>query len=158
VTTGEFTAHTLGDVRRWDASVFVPAERSRVYDYLADPRNRPEWQASLRRVEVLDGGPPRVGTRWVDHVYGAPPFHLCITHMEPGAVWAEVGSSGPFTAYGTLLFEDAERDGAAGTVVHTVARVRGRGAARVLAPFAMVVAGALVRNDMRRAARILAAR
>ena len=153
--TGRFTAHTRADLRRWDPSVFVPAERGRVYDYLADPRNRPEWQASLRRVEVLDDGPPRVGTRWVDHVYGAPPFHLCITHMEPGTVWAEVGSSGPFTAYGTLLFEDAERGGVAGTVVRTVARVKGRGAARVAAPVARVVAGLLVRNDMRRAARIL---
>lgn len=153
--TREFRAHTRADLRRWDPSVFVPVERHRVYDYLANPHNRPEWQASLRSVDVLDDGPPRVGTRWTDHVYAAPPFHLCITHMEPGAVWAEVGSSGPFTAFGTLLFEDAERDGIAGTVVHTVARVRGRGVARVLGPLAMVVAGVLVRDDMRRAARIL---
>ena len=129
-----------------------------VYDYLADPHNRPQWQASLRRVEVLDDGPPRVGTRWVDHVVGAPPFHLCITDMEPGDLWAEVGSSGPFTAYGTLLFADAERDGRPGTEVRCIARVRGRGPARVLAPFAMVVAGVLVRNDLKRAARILSAR
>ena len=154
--TGGFTAHTRADLRRWDPSVFVPAERPRVYDFLADPHNRPQWQASLRRVEVLDDGPPRAGTRWVDHVYGAPPFHLCITRMEPGEVWAEVGSSGPFTAYGTLLFEDAERDGVEGTVVRCIARVTGRGTSRVLAPFAMLVAAVLVRNDLRRAARILA--
>lgn len=143
------------DLRRWDAASFVAAPRSRVYDYLADPRNRPEWQASLRRVEVLDDGSPHVGTRWVDHVYGAPPFHLRITAMEPDELWAEVGSSGPFTAHGTLLFEDARRDGVDGTVVRCIARVRGRGPARVLGPFAMGVAAVLVRNDLKRAARIL---
>lgn len=143
------------DLRRWDAATFVAAPRRRVYDYFADPHNRPAWQASLRRVEVLDEGPPRVGTRWVDHVVGAPPFHLRITAMEPGELWAEVGTSGPFTAWGTLLFEDAERDGVHGTVVRCIARVRGRGPARALAPFAVLVAGALVRNDLARAATIL---
>jgi uncharacterized membrane protein len=155
--TGDFRAHTRADLKRWDPAVFVAAPRQRVYDYLADPRNRPEWQASLRRVELLDDGPPRAGTRWVDHVYGAPPFHLRITAMESGEVWAEVGSSGPFTAYGTLLFEDAAREGAPGTVVRCVARVSGGGAARLLAPFATGIAALLVRNDLRRASRLLRA-
>jgi hypothetical protein len=155
VTRDEDRVLDRGDLRRWDPSVFVPVARHRLYDYLADPHHRPEWQASLRRVEVLDDGPPRVGTRWVDHVYGAPPFHLRITGMEPGRLWAEVGTSGPFTAYGTLLFEDAEREGVRGTRVRMIARVTAGGAARVLTPVAMAVAGVLVRNDLRRAARIL---
>jgi hypothetical protein len=146
---------TRADLRRWDAAVFVAAPRQRVYDYLADPRNRPEWQASLRRVELLDDGPVRAGVRWVDHVYGAPPFHLHITRADPGALWAETGSSGPFTAYGTLLFEDAERDGVAGTLVRCIARVTARGPARLLAPAATAVAAVLVRNDLSRAARVL---
>lgn len=151
-------AHSRADLRRWDPAVFVAAPREVVYDYLADPRNRPEWQASLRRVDLLDEGPPRVGTRWVDRVYGAPPFHLRITAMAPGEVWAEVGSSGPFTAYGTLLFEDAGRDGVPGTMVRCIARVTGRGNARPLAPFATGIAAVLVRNDLRRAARLLRVR
>jgi uncharacterized membrane protein len=149
--------HTRDDLRRWDAAVFVTAPRQRVYDYLADPRNRPQWQASLRRVEVHDEGPPRVGMRWIDHVYGAPPFHLEITHMVDGELWAEVGTSGPFTARGTLLFEEAVQAGVEGTGVRCIARVAGRGPARALAPFAVAVAALLVRNDLRRAARILGA-
>lgn len=149
---------TRSDQRRWDPEVFVAAPRDVVHAYFAEPRNRPQWQASLRRVELLDEGEPRVGLRWIDHVYGAPPFHLRITRTEPGELWAETGSSGPFTAMGTLLFEDAERDGVAGTRVTMIARVTGRGAARVLSPFAMVVAGVLIRNDLKRAARILSAR
>ena len=143
---------------RRDARVFFPVPREQVFAYLSDPVNRPEWQASLRSVEVLDPGAPHVGQRWVDRVYAAPPFHLETTRLEPGRVWAEVGTSGPFTAHGTLLFEDASRDGVAGTVVTCTARVTARGPARPLALGAMVVAGLLVRIDLLRASRVLSSR
>ena len=42
----------------------VPVEVA--FAYLADPRNRPEWQSSLKSVEMLDDGEPRVGMRWRD--------------------------------------------------------------------------------------------
>ena len=144
--------------RRWDPSVFVAAPRDKVFAYFVDPVNRPEWQASLRRVEVVDPGEPHVGQRWVDHVYGAPPFHLQTTRLEPGSLWAEVGTSGPFTAEGTLLFVDETRHGVAGTRVTCLARVSARGPARPLALGAMLVAALLVRNDLKRAARILGSR
>ena len=143
---------------RWDPRTFVAAPRDVVFAYFSDPVNRPEWQRSLRRVEVLDPGEPHVGQRWVDHVYGAPPFHLRTTRLEPGRVWAEEGTSGPFTARGTLLFADAARDGVAGTEVTVIARVTAAGAARPLALGARAVAAVLVRDDLRRAARILATR
>ena len=141
--------------RRWDASAFVAAPRPAVFAYLADPRNRPEWQASLRGVELLDEGEPFVGMRWVDHVKAGPAFQLQIIGMEPGRMWAEVGSTGPFTAFGTLLFEDETRDGRLGTCVRCVARVRGRRLAKPLGIPATAVAGVLVRSDLTRAARIL---
>ena len=148
--------------RRWDASVFVAAPRPVVFDYLADPRNRPEWQASLRTVELLDelapGQQPYVGLRWVDKVKVGPPFELQISRLEPGELWSEVGSAGPFTAYGTLLFEDETRDGVAGTRGRVVARVQGRGLLRPLGPLATVLGQALIRNDLPRLARVLASR
>ena len=138
--------------------VFVAAPREQVFAYLSDPVNRPEWQASLRSVDVLDPGEPHVGQRWVDHVYGAPPFHLETTRLEPGRVWAEVGTSGPFTAVGTLLFEDETRDGVAGTRVTCTPQVTASGPAKPLALGARAVAEVLVRNDLKRAARILSRR
>ena len=142
--------------------MFVAAPRPVVFDYLADPRNRPEWQASLRTVELLDelapGQEPYVGLRWVDKVKVGPPFELQISRLEPGELWSEVGSAGPFTAYGTLLFEDETRDGVAGTRVHCIARVQGRGPARPLGPAATALGVALVRVDLTRAARVLASR
>lgn len=146
--------------RRWDASVFVAAPRSLVFDYFADPRNRPEWQASLAAIELLDplapGQEPYVGLRWVDKVKVGPPFELQISRLEPGQLWSEVGAAGPFTAYGTLVFEDETRDGTTGTRVHCIARVHGRGVARPLGPAATVLGVALVRVDLGRAARVLA--
>ncbi len=148
--------------RRWDASVHVAAPRSVVFDYFADPRNRPEWQASLASIRLLDPLAPEqapyVGLRWVDQVKVGPPFELQISRLEPDRLWSEVGTAGPFTAYGTLLFEDETSDGVAGTRVHCIARVQGRGAARPLGPAATVLGVALVRVDLGRAARVLAGR
>ena len=144
--------------RRWDASTFVAAPRPAVFSYLADPRNRPEWQASLREVELLDEGEPFVGMRWVDRVKAGPAFELQIIGMEPDRMWAEVGSAGPFTAFGTLLFEDDTRDGQPGTRVRCVARVRGQRLAKPLGVPATAVAGLMVRKDLARAAKILESR
>ena len=53
------------------------------FAYLADPRNRPEWQSSLRRVELLDEGEPRVGMRWRDHTAVRMAPEMVITELEP---------------------------------------------------------------------------
>lgn len=140
---------------RWDAALFVAAPRAVVFAYLADPRNRPEWQGSLDRVELLDDGEPRVGMRWVDRLKGGPAFELQIIGLEPGEMWAEVGTAGPVTAFVTLLFEDETRDGVAGTCVRVVARVRGRGAARPVGWLATAAMSLLVRRDLPRVARLL---
>ncbi len=144
--------------RLGDPSVFVAAPRPRVFDYLADPRNRPEWQASLARVELLGEGPPRVGMRWVDHVRGGLRFRLRITELVPWERWAETGRTGPLTAVVTLLFEDSVRDGVDGTLVRLLVRVRGRGVARPIGWLATVVLSAAVRVDLPRLARVVESR
>jgi uncharacterized protein YndB with AHSA1/START domain len=143
---------------RWDPTVFLAAPRPRVFDYLADPRNRPEWQASLARVELLDEGPPRVGMRWVDHVRGGPRFRLRITELEPGTRWAESGRTGPLTADVTLTFEDTVRGGIQGTLVRLAVRVQGRGLVRPLGWLATAVLSAAVRIDLPRLARVVESR
>jgi hypothetical protein len=143
---------------RWDPAVFVAAPRPAVHAYLADPRNRPEWQGSLARVELLDDGPPRVGMRWVDHVRGGVRFPLRITGMVADELWVEQGSLGPLTAEVRLGFEDAVEDGVAGTRVRVVVRVRGRGAARPAGWLATGVLSAAVRVDLPRLVRVIEAR
>jgi uncharacterized protein YndB with AHSA1/START domain len=144
--------------RLGDPAVFVAAPRPRVFDYLADPRNRPEWQGSLASVELLDEGPPRLGMRWVDHVRGGLRFRLAISELVPSTRWAETGRTGPLTAEVRLLFEDAVRDGIQGTLVRLAVRVRGRGAARPLGWLATAVLSAAVRVDLPRLARVVESR
>lgn len=140
---------------RWDAAVFVPAPRSEVFAYLADPRTRPEWQASLQRVEMIDDGEPHVGMRWVDRLKLGPAFELQICGLEPDEMWAEIGTTGPLTTFVTLFFEDEQQDGVPGTCVRVVARVRGQRLARPLAWAATAMMTALVRVDLPRVARAL---
>jgi len=125
------------------------------FAYLADPRNRPEWQSSLRSVEMLEEGQPRVGMRWRDHtVVGLVP-QMEITTLEPGALWVEKGRwRGAIEAILTLGFQPTPT----GCMVEVRFRVRGRG---ILAPagWAATGAGVLpVLADVRRAARILTER
>jgi len=143
---------------RWDPSVFVGVPRDVAFAYLADPRNRPEWQATLARVELLDDGPPRVGMRWVDHMVGGPAFGLRITELVVDERWAEAGTTGPVRAEVTMHFEDAVRDGVAGTVVRIVVRVRGDGLARPMGWLATGLLSAAVRLDLPRLARVVESR
>ncbi len=124
------------------------------YAYLADPRNRPEWQSSLKSVDMLDEGEPRVGMRWRDHTAARIVPDMEITVLEPGEVWAEVGTWRAISALLVLSFKPTRN----GCTVDVAFRVSGRG---LLAPVGWLAtaAGVLpVRSDVRRAARILAAR
>lgn len=124
------------------------------YAYLADPRNRPEWQSSLRSVEMLDEGEPRVGMRWRDHTAARIVPDMAITVLEPGEAWAEVGTWRAISAVLRLVFEPTPT----GCTVDVAFRVSGRG---LLAPVGWLAtaAGMLpVLSDVKRAARILAAR
>lgn len=123
------------------------------FTYLADPRNRPEWQSSLRSVEQLDEGAPRVGMRWVDHTWVGLRFPLEITALEPDALWSERGDFGPFEATVALSFEPTDT----GCSVTADVQLRLRGpritdlVSRPATHAAVVAAGA----DLRRAARLL---
>lgn len=124
------------------------------FAYLADPRNRPEWQSSLRSVELLDQGPPRVGQRWRDLTAARIVPEMVITELEPEARWAETGRWGAFEADLALQFlEDGD-----GCRVEASFDVRAPG---ILRPAGWVATRAgffAVRSDLRRAARILAGR
>lgn len=145
-------------------SLRIAAPPRVAFDYLADPRNRPQWQSSLRAVELLTDGPPRVGTRWLDRTtLGAAP-RLEITVMTPPSptppatpgVWSEVGRWRGITAWLTLTFSPVAEDPAA-TDVGVRLRIDGTGAWAVPAAVLRVFASPAVRGDLRRAARILEA-
>jgi len=132
----------------------VPA--SVASDYLADPRHRPEWQSSLRRVTLLDDGGVRVGQRWRDHTaVGMTPL-METTELQPGAVWSETGRWRGVQADLTLRFQDLPSG--TGSRVDAELEIRGTGPWRPVAWAATRAGLPAVRADLKRAGRILAGR
>jgi uncharacterized protein YndB with AHSA1/START domain len=124
------------------------------FAYLADPRHRPEWQSSLRRVELLDDGAPRSGMRWLDHTSVRMAPEMVITDFEPDVLWAETGRWRGIEADLTLRFAP-HRDGC---TVDAEFEVRGHGVLRPVGWAASRAGLFAVRSDLRRAGRILEAR
>ena len=67
----------------------VPVEVA--FDYLVEPRNRPQWQSSLRRVEILDEGRPREGQRWVDVTRVGVRAQMALVEVNRPELWSEWG-------------------------------------------------------------------
>jgi hypothetical protein len=130
----------------------VPAEVA--YDYLVDPRNRPEWQSSLRSVELDGDGPVRVGMRWTDVTRLGPRPEMELVGSDRPDLWTERGRWRGIEAQLTMIFE------AAGDRcrVHALFSITGRRALRPLGPILGLVGLPAVNRDLKRAARILSAR
>ncbi len=125
-----------------------------VFDYLSDPRHRPEWQASLRRVELLGEQVVGTGTRWLDHTWaGISPELRVVTH-EPREAWAEEGRWRGITASLLMIFVPQGDE----TDLELSARVRGAGPWRLAAAGATLLTPAALRSDLARADRILGRR
>lgn len=121
----------------------VPADRA--FAYLADPRNRPQWQSSLRSVVDVR----RDGAAWTDVtvVPGVRP-RMRTTVSEPPYRWVEEGVYGPFRARLELRFAAAGDESC--TVTADFA-VRGLGVGGLLTAGARPAVAA----DLRRAADLL---
>jgi uncharacterized protein YndB with AHSA1/START domain len=125
-----------------------------VFPYLSDPRFRPEWQSSLRAIEMRDLGEPRVGMRWRD-VTG-PGFRpeMEITQLVPYRVWAETGSWRGVTAHLTLRFTAV----GAGTRVNAEVEVIAEGLWRAVSAVVRRLAPAALAHDLQKANRVLSQR
>ncbi|GAA4819792.1 SRPBCC family protein [Nocardioides caeni] len=131
--------------------VVLPVPPAAAFAYLADPRNRPAWQSSLRAVAevvVPDGDPTAVGVTWTDvtAVPGVRP-RLRTVVSEPGRRWAEVGELAGFSATLDLAFGPEPR----GTRVVATFTVAGWGVGALLGRLAVVA----VRSDLRRAGELM---
>ena len=127
----------------------VPCEVA--FDYLVDPRNRPAWQPSLRRVEDV-AGEPRVGQTWTDVTLPGLRPAMQTTELDRPRRWSESGRWRGFRAELTLDLAEA----GPGCDVEARFRLAGRGPARPVAAGLALVAPYAVQADLRRAARILA--
>ena len=136
--------------------VRVPVPAEVAFDYLVDPRNRPEWQSSLARVEQVVGA-VTVGQRWVDVTKAGVRPRMETTELERPRRWTERGTWRGFSAWLTLTFEPAA-GGAAGCDIGVEMSLTGTGPAAPVARVLGLVSPLAVRSDLRRAARILGER
>lgn len=83
----------------------VPAEVA--FDYLVDPRNRPAWQSSLRRVQDVDGE-PRVGQTWIDVTKPGLRPAMTTTVLDRPTRWTESGTWRFVRADLTLTFRPVD--------------------------------------------------
>lgn len=136
--------------RRVSVAFDAPVEA--VFAYLTDPVNRPAWQSSLRRVEILDPGPPHEGQRWIDvTVLGLRP-QMSTTVLDPPRRWVEHGEWRGILLDGELVFAPS----GSGCTVTAAATFRGAARWRPLLPALAASAVGAVGADLRRAARLTA--
>ena len=134
------------------AAVELDHPRELVFDYLADPRNRPEWQASLLSVTLRDrAAEPHLGLRWRDNTLAGVRPRLEISRFEPPRVWAETGRWRGIRAELTMFLDTTP----------TGCRVRARGSLSGGAlwgvPLAVAgrLAGPAIGHDLRRVGDVL---
>ncbi|MCX6396731.1 MAG: SRPBCC family protein [Propionibacteriales bacterium] len=130
----------------------VPARTA--FDYLVDPRNRPAWQSSLRRIEDLSSETPQVGQSWTDVTSPGLRAAMVTTVLDPPRVWTERGTWRGIAAELTLRFVDVPL----GCTVTAEVRVTGSGLLRPAGPVITAAAAAAVPTDLKKAARSLSAR
>ena len=136
------------------ASVVFRQPPDVVFSYLADPRNRPQWQSSLKAVEMHDQGEPRVGMRWRDLT--GPGFRpeMEITELTPYRVWTEVGTWRGVTATLRLRFTAV----GAGTRVGAEVEIESEGLWRAVSAVVRRLAPAALGHDLEKASQVLTVR
>lgn len=125
-----------------------------VYAYLAEPRNRPEWQSTLRSVEMLTEGPTRLGTRWKERAIGFGTSEMEIVVFDPDRAWGERARSPVGDATVVLRFDPGEGHPAA-TQITLEAELE---IPQLVGPIARFILSTIFRRDLARAEAILRAR
>lgn len=126
----------------------LQAPREAVFDVIADPRRRIEWQSSLREVHVADPGPPRLGTSWYEVTRGGLRFDLEITELDRPLRWAERGRGRIADAQLTVRFE--AEPGSPSTLVIVEAEVDFKRGLHLVAPVVRVLMPVALRADLGR--------
>jgi uncharacterized protein YndB with AHSA1/START domain len=79
-------------VSDFSVTLELPHPPSVLFRFLADPHNRPLWQASLKTVADVGEGEPCIGLQWRDVTkVGIKPW-MEITELTPYRVLAETGT------------------------------------------------------------------
>ncbi|HET9842327.1 MAG TPA: SRPBCC family protein [Nocardioides sp.] len=130
----------------------LPQPPSALFRFLADPRNRPLWQTSLRAVADVDEGEPHRGMQWRDVTkVGIKPW-MEITDLTPYRLLSETGTWRGVDGLLTLRFLKIRH----GTRLTAEGRLIGHGPFALAAAVSGRWAPETVRKDLLRAAEVVA--
>ncbi len=132
----------------------LPVAAAEAFRYLCDPRNRPEWQSSLRSVTVPPDEEPHLGQAWRETTAVGVRPHMETTELVPFRVWTERGRWRGITATLSLHFVDV----VGGCRVRADGELTGTGVWALPAGVAGLLASSAIAADLRKAGRVLAAR
>jgi uncharacterized protein YndB with AHSA1/START domain len=139
-------------VTDFSVTLELPHPPATLFRFLADPYNRPLWQASLRTVTDVADGEPVVGMRWCDVTKVGIKPRMEITELTPYRVLSETGTWRGVDGLLTLRFMKTQ----SGTRLTAEGRLVGHG------PYALAAAASgrwapeTIRKDLLRASEHLA--
>jgi hypothetical protein len=129
----------------------LPQVPSELFRFLAEPRNRPLWQSTLRTVTEIDEGEPHPGMQWRDVTkIGLKPW-MELTDLVPYRLLAETGTWHGVDGLLTMRFLKIST----GTRVSAEGRLIGRGPFAVAAAVSGRWAPETIRKDLLRASQVL---
>jgi uncharacterized protein YndB with AHSA1/START domain len=129
----------------------LPHPPATLFRFLAEPRNRPRWQSSLRAVTAVDQGEPHRGMQWRDVTrLGIKPW-MEITELTPYRVLCETGTWRGVDGLLTLRFVKTRQ----GTRVIADGRLIGHGPFALAAAVSGLWAPETIRKDLLRASELL---
>jgi uncharacterized protein YndB with AHSA1/START domain len=141
-------------VNDFSVTLELPHAPATLFRFLAEPRNRPLWQASLRGVTDVDDGEPQRGMQWRDVTkVGIKPW-MQITELTPYRLLSETGTWRGVDGLLTLRFIKTQQ----GTRLTAEGRLIGRGAFALAAAASGRWAPETIRKDLLRASEVLAHR
>jgi uncharacterized protein YndB with AHSA1/START domain len=132
----------------------LPHPPGALFRFLAEPRNRPLWQGSLRDVVEVDDGEPRVGLRWRDVTKVGVRPAMEIVELTPYRVLGETGSWRGVDGVLTMRFNEIS----SGTRLVVEGHLAGRGPYAVAAVVSRKLAPETIRRDLLRASAVLSSR
>ena len=129
----------------------LPHPPATLFRFLADPHNRPLWQASLKTVTDVDGGEPQLGMQWRDVTKVGIKPAMEITDLTPYRVISETGTWRGVDGLLTLRFVKTQQ----GTRVTAEGRLIGHGPFALAAAVSGRWAPETIRKDLLRASEVL---
>ena len=135
----------------FSGTVELPVQPADLFRFLAEPRNRPLWQSTLRTVTDIDAGEPHPGQQWRDVTkFGIRPW-MELTDLVPFRLLAEAGTWHGVDGLLSMRFVKVS----GGVRVNVDGRLIGRGPFAVAAAASGRWAPLTIQKDLRRASKVI---